>query len=109
MSTAKYLEVYLTPTDIARKCQVDPSAPVRWMRKGLALRTGDRLTLRFVCTPGGYRVKSEWLDTFLAAIAEDRATTPAPMPKMVETLRQRKQRLARMNADLATAGFSTES
>ncbi len=46
------------------------------MRRGVLLSDNTRRILQHVCTPGGYRVKPEWLDAFLECIAADRAGKP---------------------------------
>ncbi len=81
MATAEATETFLTPTNIARSLQLDPSAPVRWLRKGVLRPDGSRLRLQHICVPGGYRVKQEWLDAFLQALADDRAGKPTEAPK----------------------------
>jgi hypothetical protein len=68
--------VYLAPADIAQTHGIHPSAVVRWMRRGAILSNGSRLYLRFVRLPGGYRIKPEWLDEFLAALTADRQGYP---------------------------------
>jgi len=101
MATVDASEVLLTPADIARKLQLDPSAPIRWCRKGVSLAGGVRLILQHVCTPGGYRVKPEWLDSFLERIADDRAGRP----KVERKAPIKSARVQKMRSDLAAAGF----
>ena len=100
MATAEATEAHLTPVNIAREYQLDPSAPVRWMRKGVLLADGSRLRLQHICVPGGYRIKREWLDAFLQALADDRAGRINPAPKVA-----RSPRVAAMHSALAAAGF----
>jgi hypothetical protein len=101
MATADTAETYLTPADIARKLKLDPSAPVRWMRRGVLLADGSRLRLPHLCVPSGYRVKQESLDSFLQALADDRAGRVNAAPKVPA----KSARHARMHAGLAAAGF----
>ena len=63
----------LTTNEIARQKSVHPSAVVRWMRRGAVLANGTRVFLRYERLPGGYRVKPEWLEEFLEALAANRS------------------------------------
>jgi hypothetical protein len=97
-------ESYLAPADISRILGNHPSAPVRWMRRGTVLSDGTRLFLRFVRLPGGYRVKPEWLDEFLAALTADRHRgTDAPGDLAKPT--PKAAHVASMRAGLAANGF----
>jgi hypothetical protein len=93
----------LTPVTIARTHDCHPSAVVRWIQKGTPLSTGSRLRLAAIRTPGGWRVRPEDLEQFLEALTADRLrlgkeeAVPKPGPK--------SKRIARMNDDLARAGF----
>lgn len=101
MATLDTSETYLTPSDIAQELKLDPSAPVRWMRKGILFSDESRRILQHIRVPGGYRVKRAWLDEFLHAVTEDRAGRAAPpVPKPA-----RSQRIQRLDAALAAAGF----
>jgi hypothetical protein len=97
------LATLLTPVVIARTHDCHPSAVVRWIQKGTPLSTGSRLRLAAVRTPGGWRVRREDLEQFLEALTADRLRpgtvedTPKSTPKT--------ERVARMNAGLAAAGF----
>ncbi len=101
MATAEATETYLTPTEIAHELRLDPSAPVRWLKKGVLLSDNVRLQLQHLCTPGGYRIKRAWLDAFLAAIADDRANKP----KVERKPPAKSPRVAKMNAELQAAGL----
>ncbi len=101
MATTDTSEIYFTCANIAQKLQLDPSAPVRWMRRGVLLADGSRLVLQHVCTPGGYRVKPEWLDAFLKRIADDRAGKPDAAPKTSPN----SPRVAAMRAGLEAVGL----
>jgi hypothetical protein len=98
-------EILLSPSHIARILNCHPSAPVRWIQGGSLLSSGVRLKLQAVRTPGGWRVRREWLDQFLAALTADRSRpgkeegAPKPGPK--------SERVAQMRAGLAAAGFSS--
>jgi hypothetical protein len=94
-------EIYLSPADISRTLGNHPSAAVRWMRRGAVLSNGDRLFLRFVRLPGGYRVKPEWLDAFLAALTEDRSAKADDAP----TAADKSPRVQQLKAALSQAGF----
>jgi hypothetical protein len=94
-------ETFLTCSQIAHTLGLHPSAPQRWILKGSQLSSGDRQKLQAIATPGGWRVKQQWLDDFLAVLTADRSgkleDAPKPAPK--------SERVARMNAALAAAGF----
>jgi hypothetical protein len=92
---------YLTPSEIARRLKLDPSAPVRWMRRGVLLTDGSRLRLEHLCVPSGYRVKQECLDAFLQTLSADRAGKVYAAPKGPA----RSARITQMNAALAAAGL----
>ena len=94
-------EIYWKPRDIAQRYQLDPSAPIRWARKGVVLPDGTRLILQHVCTPGGYRFKPAWVDAFLERIAADRANKPDAAPKEP----RRSDRVSKMCAELTRQGF----
>jgi hypothetical protein len=99
-------EVYLAPADIARTLGNHPSASVRWMRRGALLSDGRRLFLRFVRLPGGYRVKPEWLDEFLATLTADRQGESAPIEVApVRLSPQRRRELGAVDRDLAANRF----
>jgi hypothetical protein len=79
MATAEAsLETYLTPADIGRHTKNSPSAPIRWIQKGALLNDRSRLRLQAVRTPGGWRIRRDWLDDFLEAIADDRRRPDTP-------------------------------
>ena len=97
------LTTLLTPVVIARTHDCHPSAVVRWIQKGTPLSTGSRLRLAAVRTPGGWRVKPEDLEQFLEALTTDRLRPDAPVESPKST--PKSERVARMNAGLAAAGF----
>jgi len=101
MATADTSELYRTPIEIARELRLDPSAPVRWLKKGVLMSDGSRLRLRHLCVPGGYRVKQEWLDEFFQAIADDRAGRG----KLNRTPPVKSARVLKMDAELKAAGL----
>ena len=96
-------ERLLAPVDIARSLQVSPSAPLRWLTRGVLLADGSRLKLRSIRLPGSYRVRPEWLDAFLQAVADDRAGAPTDTLETPRTART--ARISAMNAKLLEAGF----
>ncbi len=92
---------YLTPCDISRILGCHPSAPIRWLSRGSVLSSGERLKLQAVRTPGGWRIRQDWLDSFLEAMTADRmkdAPETAPRPG-------RRPGNAELESRLAAAGF----
>ncbi len=94
----------LTPVQIAREFEKHPSAPVRWIQKGALLSTGERVRLKAVSTPSGWRVRREDLDRFLEAVTADRLRSdapaePKPTPKAAHLAK------AKIAAKLKTSGF----
>jgi hypothetical protein len=71
-------EAFLTPSDIAKELNLNPSAPIRWARKGACLSDGTRLRLMAVRAPHGWRIKRSWLDEFLGKLTADRTGPGAP-------------------------------
>jgi len=102
MAIADTPEVFLAPSDVAERLQLDPSAPIRWMRRGVLLADGSRLCLKHVRLPGSFRTTQAWLDAFLQAIADDRAGKVNPAPKTTVNT----ARVERMHAGLAAAGYT---
>ena len=96
-------ERLLAPTEIARQLQVSPSAIHRWLTRGVLLADGSRLKLRSIRLPGSYRVRPEWLDAFLQAVADDRAGTPTDTLETPRTTRS--ARISAMNRRLVEEGF----
>jgi hypothetical protein len=96
---------YISPSDIAHSLQVHPSAPVRWMTRGSLLTGGSRVFLKSIRLPGGFRTTQEWLDEFLRVVADDKVPTPDESPKPATKPTPKSERVARMNAGLAAAGF----
>ena len=101
VGTEPATEKYISPGDIAQILQVHPSAPVRWMRRGTVLSDGSRVCLKHLRLPGGFRTTQSWLDAFLRVVADDKVGTPDETPKPVP----KSERVARMRAGLAAAGF----
>ena len=99
---AQETETLLIPSDVANLLGVHPSAIIRWMTRGTLLRNGTRLRLQHIKLPGSYRIKRQWLDEYLEALATDRqGADDAPAPKPT----RRSQHSALVNAELAAAGF----
>jgi hypothetical protein len=95
-------EPCLTLCAIARLLDCHPSAPLRWIARGSLLSTGERLRLRGVRAPGGWRVRREDLAAFLDTLTADRLRpeeTPAPKSTA------KSQRVAKMREGLAAASF----
>jgi hypothetical protein len=108
MTPAETRSEDLTVTDIARKCNVHPSAVTRWMLKGTLLNDGRRLFLRFVRLPGKYHIKPEWLDEFLEALTADRLRESSDQAEAVKPASgsiKGHAELKRVDAALAEAGF----
>ncbi len=97
------LSARLTTTEIAHETRNHPSAPTRWILKGVVLSTGERLRLKAIRTPGQWLVEREDLDQFLERLTADRAGKPDTTPAARRPAHA--ERIARMNAGLAAAGF----
>jgi hypothetical protein len=97
------LPTLLTPVAISRTHDCHPSAVVRWIQKGTPLSTGTRLRLAATRTPGGWRVRREDLEQFLEALTADRLRPGKE--EAASKLTPKSERVARMNAGLAVAGF----
>jgi hypothetical protein len=97
-------ERLLTLTEIAHELGCHPSGPTRWIVKGVALKSGERVRLEAVRLPGAWRVRRESLGAFLETLTADRASldTEAPANRSKQT---RSARIERMHAGLADAGF----
>jgi hypothetical protein len=93
-------DTYLTPGDIAHMLQVHSSAPVRWFRRGTLLADGSRLYLKHLRLPGGFRVKQEWLDTFLEALAKGKSNNSPTSAKPATSPHQ-----AQVRSELQAAGL----
>jgi hypothetical protein len=101
-------ETYETPTQLAHRLGKHPSAPVRWLTKGAILSTGQRLKLQAVRTPGGWLIRRDWCDAFLAALTADRqgsAVTASEAAGGSNHKATDRRRLAALDAGLAQAGF----
>jgi hypothetical protein len=101
-------EIHDSPTDIARRLSNHPSAPIRWITKGTVLSNGQRLKLQAVRTPGGWRIRRDWLDAFLAALTADRQGGTDTASEAAGGSNRRatdRRRLAALNAGLTQAGF----
>jgi hypothetical protein len=99
-----------TTTWVAHFCETHPSAPLRWIRRGVLLRNGTRLKLAGFATPGGWRVTRSALNEFLEALTADRqqagdnSTRPRPRPRPRPSTRLRAK-AARVAAELEAEGF----
>jgi hypothetical protein len=78
----------LTVSRAARRHGVSPSAITRWIVEGALLRSGQRLKLRAIRLPGGYRTTALWLDQFISILTEDRTRAPAPSELVEERAEQ---------------------
>jgi hypothetical protein len=87
---------------IGRELDKHPSAPLRWINRGTVLASGERVKLVAVRTPGGWRVRREDLDAFLATLTADRLQ---PEETPARTSAPNAARIAKMNDELARAGF----
>jgi hypothetical protein len=56
----------------SRGGRVSPITITRWIVRGVLLRSGERLKLRAVRTPGRWLVEPENFRTFLDALTKDR-------------------------------------
>jgi hypothetical protein len=95
-------EPFLIPSGVARQLGVHPSAVIRWMTKGTLLSDGSRLRLQHIKLPGSYRIRQQWVDDYLAALASDREH-PGESPQIAKPARF--ARVEQMNVALAAAGF----
>jgi hypothetical protein len=100
-------ERLLAPVAIARILQVSPSAPLRWLTRGVLLSDGSRLKLKSIRLPGSYRVKPEWLDAFLGRLADDRAGKPDDAIEAAEPAHS--LHVARTTTELSEAGLLPSS
>lgn len=91
-----------TVSEIAHELGCHPSAVTRWIQKGAALSTGERVKLRAIATPGGWRVKREDLDAFLEVLTADRLR---PQPAAESRPTPKAAHVATMRAGLAQNGF----
>jgi hypothetical protein len=82
----------LSVSKAGRLAGVSPSAATRWITDGVALRDGQRLKLKAIRLPGGYRTTEQWLDEFVAALTRDR--TGASVPAELAEKRARRAELA---------------
>jgi hypothetical protein len=103
MSVAQLDEPLRNTSQVAHVLGCAPSAVIRWIQKGTLLSDGSRVRLEAIATPGGWRVSSEALDAFLAAVTTDRAGDATPAPKQPA---KSSPRVARMTAELKAAGLA---
>jgi hypothetical protein len=101
---------YRTPAAVARavpSSRIDggthPATVVRWITRGVKLRSGATVHLAAVRTPGGWLVSDDALDHFLATLTADRTGAPAPAPPPCAASRARE--LARVKAELDAIGI----
>jgi hypothetical protein len=95
-------EIRLSLVAIARELACHPSGPLRWITRGALLTSGERIKLVASRTPGGWRVRREDLDAFLAILTADRLR---PEETSARTSSPNRARVAQMEKDLAGAGF----
>jgi hypothetical protein len=89
----------------ARELDVDPSALIRWIRKGYKLSDGVREYLKATALPGGYRVRDEDLAAFLDTITQDRLGHTTAADAAVRSPATRQRAADRARAELKAAGF----
>jgi Helix-turn-helix domain len=97
-------ERLLTLAEIAHELGCHPSGPTRWIVKGVALKSGERLRLEAVRLPGSWRVRRESLDAFLQSLTADRARPDIEAPAQPRS-QAHSARVERMRAGLAAEGF----
>jgi hypothetical protein len=98
-------EPCLTLCTIARLLDCHPSAPLRWIARGSLLSTGERLRLRAVRAPGGWRVRREDLAAFLDTLTADRLRPESRRAGTAPKSTAKSQRVAKMREGLAAASF----
>jgi hypothetical protein len=108
MATVETCSPELTTADIAKQRDNHPSAAIRWITRGACLRNGNRIKLRAIRTPGGWRVRQEWLDEFLAVLTNDRQEPDSVL--VGERTRRglslmRRAQLDRVDRALAAEGY----
>ena len=91
-----------TVSEIAHELGCHPSAVVRWLTRGAALKTGERIRLEGVKIPGGWRIVRSDLEKFLAVLTDDSlrpsaTDIPKPAPNAA--------RVAKMREELRAAGY----
>jgi hypothetical protein len=87
---------------------VHPTTLTRWALEGIRLSTGQRVKLRALRLPGGWRVTTEWLVEFVEQVTADRLarTQPAtPAPTAPRSPAQRTRDLKRATDKLKDAGI----
>jgi hypothetical protein len=98
----------LTPAEIAHELRQHPSAVIRWLTSGTALRDGSRLRLYGTRLPRGWIVARADLEAFLEELTKDRfqASDPPiprrPRPRISPRLRVKA---ARADQALKEEGF----
>jgi hypothetical protein len=97
-------ERLLTLAEIAHELGCHPSGPTRWIVKGVALKSGERIRLEAFRLPGSWRVRRESLDAFLETLTADRARPDTHEPEQ-RCNQAHSARIQRMQAGLAAAGF----
>lgn len=90
-----------TLAQVAHRLGVHPSAPWRWISRGVVAPSGGRLKLQAVRFPGGWRVRDEDLERFVAELNQAQPEQPAPR---VEPSAPRPESL-RAEAALAACGW----
>jgi hypothetical protein len=86
------------------------STLTRWILRGSRLQTGERVRLRALRTPGGWKTTGDWLDGFLETLTTDRigehqdTSQPATSSSHRRTAAQRRAAAERAARELATMG-----
>lgn len=101
MATAAALS-YQTVPDAGRPIGVHPATITRWILRGvLDPRTGTRIKLEAVRTPGKWLVPEGAVDRFLAAVTAARTGKPAK----VDISAARERELAAVDSELQAIGL----
>jgi hypothetical protein len=81
---------------------VTVSALTRWIKNGISLGTGERIRLRAVRFPAGWRTCDEWVNEFLdrlTAVAINGARPPEPAATPPSAARKRRLEHAQTEAE----------
>ena len=89
---------------------VNPSAPWRWMRRGVLARNGERVYLEGVRVGGKLFTSEPAMQRFFAAVAEAdaehfRGDTPAVTARSKPTESRRKAEVERAKDEMGDAGL----
>jgi hypothetical protein len=94
----------LTYTQIAHELGCHPSAPARWVLRGVLLKDGSRLKLEAIALPGSWRVERQALDKFLEILTEDRMQAHGEA-STTSTKPVRSGQTERVRSELRAAGL----